>query len=335
MLGGDDATFEAETLKDVKQFGSKAAPLPKKKEAAPPSANTLNIVLQQEVERFNKLLRVIHNSLRDLENAVSGLVVMSQSLEKMYQSFLIAQVPSLWSDAAYPSLKPLGSWVTDLIARVTFLKRWIANGAPTSFLLPGFFFPQGFLTGVLQMHSRLTHIPIDTLEFRCHVADTVQTLRQARAEAGQDKPATTFAERRAQAEEEASGILDLPVESPPTGVYINGLFLEGARWDWDTHILTDSNRGELFTRMPTIWLEPVVKGTKPVAFELNELNQNDPDSEMLDVYHCPVYKTTARYGVLSTTGHSTNFIFALDLPTLEQNEKWIRAGVAMLCALSD
>ena len=35
--------------------------------------------------------------------------------------------------------------------------------------MSGFYFPQGFLTGVLQAHSRLYKIPIDTLSFKFKV----------------------------------------------------------------------------------------------------------------------------------------------------------------------
>lgn len=41
--------------------------------------------------------------------------------------------------------------------------------APFSFWMSGFYFPQGFLTGVLQAHSRLYIIPIDTLSFKFRV----------------------------------------------------------------------------------------------------------------------------------------------------------------------
>jgi len=42
------------------------------------------------------------------------------SLEKMYNAFLIKRVPDLWANKAYPSLKPLGSWVDDFIERLNF-----------------------------------------------------------------------------------------------------------------------------------------------------------------------------------------------------------------------
>lgn len=60
-------------------------------------------------------------SLETLNKAIAGLVVMSEEMEKVYNSFLNNQVPSLWSSTAYPSLKPLGSWVKDLILRTAFV----------------------------------------------------------------------------------------------------------------------------------------------------------------------------------------------------------------------
>jgi hypothetical protein len=60
-------------------------------------------------------------SLDTLNKAVAGLVAMSEEMEKVYNSFLDSQVPSLWSNTAYPSLKPLGSWVKDLILRTSFV----------------------------------------------------------------------------------------------------------------------------------------------------------------------------------------------------------------------
>lgn len=73
-------------------------------------------------------------SLDTLNKAIAGLVVMSEEMEKVYNSFLNNQVPSLWSNTAYPSLKPLGSWVKDLILRTAFLdvRKFTSSGSNQS-----------------------------------------------------------------------------------------------------------------------------------------------------------------------------------------------------------
>lgn len=81
------------------------------------------------------------------------------------------QVPQIWAKVAYPCLKPLGSWFKDYLRRVAFMRTWLTEGQPSCFWLPGFFFPQGFLTGVLQVHARKYTIPIDTLAFQFSVTN--------------------------------------------------------------------------------------------------------------------------------------------------------------------
>lgn len=106
---------------------------------------------------------------------------------------------------------------------------------------------------------------------------------------------------------------------PDFGAYIYGLFLEGGRFDRDSKRLQDSIPRVLFDTMPCIWLKPVSAA------------KYKPES----VYNCPLYKTSIRAGTLSTTGHSTNFVVALPIPSDITEDHWIRRGCAMLCMLDE
>uniref|UniRef100_A0A3Q3E168 Dynein, axonemal, heavy chain 1 n=1 Tax=Labrus bergylta TaxID=56723 RepID=A0A3Q3E168_9LABR len=245
---------------------------------------SMNTVLMQEVIRYNKLLEVILQSLGDIVKALNGLVVMSSELELMANSLFNNLVPDMWKAKAYPSLKPLASWVSDLLQRINFLHRWIYNGIPPVFWISGFFFPQAFLTGTLQNYARRSGFSIDTIGFDFEVVE---------------KPVSEITEK------------------PSSGCYIHGLFLEGARWDKQECQLTDSRPKELYTEMSVIRLIP-------------EPNRKPPPT---GVYVCPIYKTLTRAGTLSTTGHSTNYVIAVELPTDQSQGHWIKRGVALICAL--
>jgi dynein heavy chain len=68
----------------------------------------------------------------------------------MFFDLLINKVPKNWEKKAYPSLKPFNSWMKDLKLRVNFLRDWLTDGVVLTYWMSSFFFPQGFLTGVLQ-----------------------------------------------------------------------------------------------------------------------------------------------------------------------------------------
>jgi dynein heavy chain len=158
--------------------------------------DSLAIVLKQEMVRFNSLLDVIRKNLKEVQMAIRGETLMSDVLDSVYFSLTNNLVPPVFERAAYPSLKPLAAWVKDLVAKLAFMKEWLLHGKPACFWLAGFFFPQGFTTGVLQNHARKYQIPIDTLNF-------------------------VFEIQKQMLSEEMK-------ESPSDGVYVSGVFIDGA-----------------------------------------------------------------------------------------------------------
>ena len=83
--------------------------------------------------------------------------------------------------------------------------------------------------------------------------------------------------------------------------------------------LAESEPKVLFVSLPPMWLRP----------------QRLDDIAEFPHYNCPLYKTSERKGTLSTTGHSTNFVMFLKLPSDRPAAHWIRRGLAALCQLDD
>merc|ERR1719265_548627 len=150
------------------------------------------------------------------------LVVMSGDLEKMAESMMNGKVPNMWKKCSYPSLKPLGGYIGDLVDRLKFFETWSKNGAPKVFWMSAFFFTQAFLTGVRQNYARASKIPIDEIDFDFEfLKNDFQVLA-----------------------------------SPQRGAYINGLFFDGARWCDETQTITESYKDEVVSQAPTILFLP-------------------------------------------------------------------------------
>jgi len=197
-------------------------------------SQSMNTVLCQEVARYNCLLQKMHITLAEFEKAVQGLVVMSDELEKMGQSVSKGIVPTMWADVGFLSLKTLPSWIRDLNDRVTFLSEWIRKGEPIAIWMSGFFFPQGFMSGVLQNYARRHSLPIDKAVFNFQMLDVVESA-------------------------------DEILEGPDDGCFVEGIFLEGAMYNKTSRTLEASRPKELFTHAPIIWFVPAKDRRLPLG----------------------------------------------------------------------
>lgn len=124
---------------------------------------SMNSVLTQELERFNNLIKMIRNSLKDLQKAIRGEVLLSSDLEAAQRSLCDGIIPAMWLKKSFPSLKPLGSYIKDLQERLAFFQTWVDEGIPKFYWINRFFFTHGFLTGALQNYARKYKTAIDTL----------------------------------------------------------------------------------------------------------------------------------------------------------------------------
>ena len=96
--------------------------------------------------------------------------------------------------------------------------------------------------------------------------------------------------------------------APPTeGVYVHGLFLDGAGWDRKNCRLTEPAPKVLFVLLPVVHI-----------YAINIREARDPK-----LYVCPVYKKPRRTDL--------TYITALLLKSVHHPDHWTLRGVALLC----
>jgi len=185
-----------------------------------------SVVLLQELERWNRLVRRMSDSLSELHNALAGVVGMSSELDDLAEALVDGRLPSMWRRLAPQTEKPLGSWISHFQRRYAQYSRWIAEGKdPKVMWLSGLHIPESYLTALVQTTCRRCKWPLDKSTLYTKV--------------------TSYTSE--------SQIRDKPVD----GCYITGLHLEGAAWDLERQCLRKQDPKVLVVDLPILQVIPV------------------------------------------------------------------------------
>lgn len=202
-----------------------------------------------------------------------GELTITADMESLGNSLFLDVVPEGWSKKAYPSLHGLGTWYADLLIRIKELETWVSDfQLPAAVWLGGFFNPQSFLTAIMQQMARKNEWPLDRMALQCDVTKKTR--------------------------EDMAG-------PPREGAYVHGLFMEGARWDMQTSLISEARLKDLAPAMPVIFIK---------AIPVDRMDTRN-------IYECPVYKTKTR---------GPTFVWTFNLKSKEKASKWILGGVALL-----
>jgi dynein heavy chain len=195
------------------------------KNSLPLVPSPTQVVLLQELERWNVLVDVITTSLRNLCKALVGEIGMSDDLDKLGDSLFNGFLPDMWRRYTPKTEKPLGSWIAYFQRRHDQYTKWIELGEPAVMWLSGIHIPESYLSALVQTACRMRNWPLDR--------STVYTV------------VTEWMD--------PSEI----VLRPEFGCYITGLSLEGAAWSMEQNCLVPQAPKVLVQSLPILQVIPI------------------------------------------------------------------------------
>ena len=180
-------------------------------------------VFLQEMDVMNNLLTEMSRSLKELILGFKGELTMSDSMDALKSSLYLDRIPPNWQKRAWPSLRPLQSWLTDFLLRLQQLDEWQNNPLviPKVTWISGLYNPQSFLTAIMQKTAQDQKLELDKLVTWTDVTKKVTV-------------------------DEVDSL------AKDGGAYIIGFYLQGARWDTPGGLLERSKPKEMFCKMPVI-----------------------------------------------------------------------------------
>ena len=119
------------------------------------------VVLLQELERWNLLVIKMAVTLSDLQRAFKGEIGMSDELDSLGVSLFNGFIPDGWKKLMPNTQKPLGSWMVHFIERYAQYDKWIKVGEPAVIWLSGLGIPESYLTALVQTTCRMLNWPLD------------------------------------------------------------------------------------------------------------------------------------------------------------------------------
>jgi dynein heavy chain, axonemal len=182
------------------------------------------VVLLQELERWNNLVKRMALSLQDLQRALIGEIGMSDELDSLGDSLFNGFIPRMWLRLAPDTQKPLGGWMGHYTRRYRQYDDWINQGEPAVMWMSGLHIPESYLTALVQTTCRLRSWPLDK--------STLYTV------------VTKFTE--------VEGL-----EHLESGCYVTGMYLEGAAWDYENSELRVQDPKVLVVELPIMQIIPV------------------------------------------------------------------------------
>ncbi|XP_050455387.1 dynein axonemal heavy chain 10 [Cataglyphis hispanica] len=182
------------------------------------------IVLFQELERFNQLIKTITRTLNQLRKAIMGEIGMDAMLENISMALYNGNLPKEWAKFAPDTQKNLAGWMDHFQKRIDQYTSWSGANEPVVLWLSGLHVPETYLAALIQMACRKNNWPLD----HSVIYTTVTRF---------SKP-------------------DDIEERPDLGCYVYGLYLEGARWDIEEHCLKRSHPKILIEELPILTIKP-------------------------------------------------------------------------------
>jgi len=182
------------------------------------------VVLVQELDRFNALLSTMLRTLKLLLKALVGEVGMSAELDEVGKALYNATIPPSWKKKAPATKANLANWMNHFQRRAAQYKAWVAGGEPKVMWLSGLHIPETYLAALVQQCCRAKGWPLDRSSL---FTKTTQITDVASVK-----------------------------EKPEFGALVQGLFLEGAGWDIERSCLVKQRPKVLVEQLPLVQIIP-------------------------------------------------------------------------------